>query len=71
MPVCIDSAPKITLLATDQDVGFVDVPIEACAPKASFGSFGQFRTKLLNPPVDGRPIHRDATFFEKIDDILI
>lgn len=54
-----------------QAVGLVDVPIEACSPKVSFGSFGQFRSKLLNPSVDGRPIHRDATFFKTIDDILV
>lgn len=49
---CITSAPEIGPFATDPDVGFVYVPIDACATQVPLCALRQFRRELLDPAKD-------------------
>lgn len=49
LAVDVDGAPEIAPLATDADVGFVDMPVQTRTAQVFLGALGQFRTELLDP----------------------
>lgn len=71
LAVGIDGAPEIAPLATDANVGFVDMPVDTRTAQVFLGSPGQFGAELLNPAIDGRPINGDIALGQEIDHILI
>ena len=65
LPVGIDRPPQIPPFATNADVGFVHMPIDACARQVFLGPPGQFGAKLLHPAVDGRTANSDVALFQQ------
>lgn len=52
LTVCINGAPEIAPFATNPDVGFVNVSIDACATQMPLSALRQFRRELLDPAKD-------------------
>ena len=57
----INGPPEIAPLASNADVGFIDMPIDAGTAEMLLGTLGQFRAELLDPAIRCRAVNRDVT----------
>ena len=71
LAVGIDGTPEVAPLSADTDIGFIDMPVDACAAQMLLGALGQFWAELLDPAIHRRAINNDVALCQKIDDILV
>lgn len=71
LAVRINRSPQVAPFATNPNIGFVDVTIQACTPEMLFRALGYFWSKFLNPPKQGRSIHIKTTLRQQVGDVLI
>ncbi len=70
LAIRIDRPPQVAPLAADTDIGFIHMPIDACAAQVFPGSLRQFRAKRLNPAIRCRSVDHHAARVQQIDNIL-
>ena len=71
LAVRINRALQVTPFATNPNIGFVDVPIQACTTEMLFRALSYFWSKFLHPPKHGRSIHIKTTLRQQVGDVLI